>query len=88
VRGLIGDRLLKRFVGDIRHQPEFSLPEVSGSESDKSEATTNPLDTIEDKGLARTPKPDGEATDASPSENGAKPPVDETLESHVPGRTA
>jgi hypothetical protein len=50
---------------------------MSDSEPDNSEATTNPSEMIADKGRARKPERSGEATDASPSENGAKPDVDE-----------
>jgi hypothetical protein len=79
VRGLIGDRLLKRFVGDIRHQPGFGLPWVLGSRPDNGEATTNPSETTEEKAQARTPERGAEATDASASENGEKPATDENV---------
>jgi len=84
MRGLIGDRLLKRFAGGIRHQPGFALPRGLGSRSDNSEATTNPSETTKEKAQATTPERGGEATDASTSENGAKPAVDENAGiSHV-----
>jgi hypothetical protein len=44
----------------------------------------NPSETTTEKAQARTPERVGEATDASTSENGAKPDVDETSgNSHV-----
>jgi hypothetical protein len=77
MRGLIGDRLFKRFVGDILHQPGFGLPRVLGSGLDNSEATTIRSETTEEKRQAETPERVGKATDASTSENGAKPAIDE-----------
>jgi hypothetical protein len=74
MRGLIGDRLFKRFVGDILHQPE---PRVLGSGSDNSEAMTIPSETTEEKTQARTPGRGGEATNAPVFENGKKPAADE-----------
>lgn len=86
MHGLIGDRLLKRFVGDIRRQPRFSLPRVLGSESDNCEATTDLSETAKEQVRTETPERSGEATNVSASENGAKPAVDETLESHLGGQ--
>lgn len=76
MRGLIGDRLLKRFIGDIRHQPRFGLPRLLDSRPDNGEATTNSSEMTEEKAQTRTPERDSEAMDAA-SENRVKPAVDE-----------
>jgi hypothetical protein len=70
MRGLIGDRLLKRFLGNILHPPEFNQRRVLGSTSDNDETTR-------EKAQSRTPDPGAEMTNASESENGAKSAVDE-----------
>jgi hypothetical protein len=68
MRGLIGDRLLKRFLGNILHPPEFNQLRVPGSRSDTDE-TTNPSETTREKAQSRTPDPGDEMTDASASED-------------------
>jgi hypothetical protein len=76
MRGLMGDRLLKWFVGSILHPPEFNRLRVLGSTSDNDETTTNPSETTEEKAQSRTPERSGETTNASASEAGDKPPTD------------
>lgn len=83
MRGLIGDRLFRRFVGDILHQPE---PQVLGSGSDNSESMTIPSETTEEKTQAGTPGKGGEAANASVFENGKKPAVDEYAELSYAGK--
>lgn len=76
MRGLIGDRLLKRFLGNILHPPEFNQLRVLGSTLDDDETTT-PSEATRDRAQSRTPDPGDEMTSASVSENGAKSAVDE-----------
>lgn len=74
MRGLMGDRLLKQFLGSILLPPEFNQLRVLGSTSDNDETTT-PSETTEVKAQSRMPDPTdpgGETTNASTSEAGEK----------------
>lgn len=68
MRGLIGDRLLKRFLGNILHPPEFNQHRVLGSKSDNDETTT-PSETTQEKAQSGMLDPTDEMTNASALED-------------------
>jgi hypothetical protein len=77
MRGLIGDRLLKRLTGEIWHQPGFGLPGVLSARSDSGAETMKLPEMTEEEAQARPLDRGGEATDKATSETGAKPTVNE-----------
>lgn len=68
MRGLIGDRLLKRFLGNILHPPEFNQLRVLGSTSGNDETTT-PSEATTEKAQSRTPDLGDEMTNTSALED-------------------
>jgi len=49
MHGLIGERFLKWFAGNLRHRPGFSLMPETGSEANPDEETSSNSDSPEDK---------------------------------------